>query len=112
MGLSIPDPLAALDEARGIFDRSQDLTLAIEEEFQIVDPETHNLVNRFAELKARTDAVPLGERPDGFQQPVRDQRHGPQPRGPADRAGHAQEKEVRPPRSLHASDIGRSLPRL
>ena len=60
MGQSIPDPLAALDEARDIFARSQDLTLAIEEEFQIVDPETHNLVNRFSELKARTDASSLG----------------------------------------------------
>jgi carboxylate-amine ligase len=65
MGLSIPDPFAALDEARGIFDRSQDLTLAIEEEFQIVDPETHGLVNRFAELKARADATPLGEHTAG-----------------------------------------------
>jgi glutamate---cysteine ligase / carboxylate-amine ligase len=65
MGLSIPDPFAALDEARGIFDRSQDLTLAIEEEFQIVDPQTHNLVNRFAELKARADATPLGEHTAG-----------------------------------------------
>ena len=65
MGLSIPDPLVALDEARAIFDRSQDLTLAIEEEFQIVDPETHGLVNRFAELKARTDATPLGEHTAG-----------------------------------------------
>ncbi len=44
---------------------SQDLTLAIEEEFQIVDPETHGLVNRFAELKARTDATPLGEHTAG-----------------------------------------------
>ncbi len=65
MGLSIPDPFVALDEARGIFERSQDLTLAIEEEFQIVDPETHGLVNRFAELKARADATPLGEHTAG-----------------------------------------------
>ena len=65
MGLSIPDPFAALDEARGIFERSQDLTLAIEEEFQIVDPETHDLVNRFTELKARADATPLGEHTAG-----------------------------------------------
>jgi len=61
MGQSIPDPLAALDEAREIFGRSQDLTLAIEEEFQIVDPEHHGLINRFAELKERTDATSLGE---------------------------------------------------
>src|SRR4029079_18368626 len=53
------------DEARYRFARSQYLTLAIEEEFQIVDPDTHNLVNRFAELKARTDAVPLGEHTAG-----------------------------------------------
>ena len=65
MGLSIPDPLVALDEARAIFDGSQDLTLAIEEEFQIVDPETHGLVNRFTELKARADATPLGEHTAG-----------------------------------------------
>ena len=65
MGQSIPDPLLALDEARDHFARSQDLTLAIEEEFQIVDPETHDLVNRFAELKARTDAIPLGEHTAG-----------------------------------------------
>jgi carboxylate-amine ligase len=65
MGLSIPDPFAALEEARGIFEASQDLTLAIEEEFQIVDPETHGLVNRFAELKARADATPLGEHTAG-----------------------------------------------
>ena len=61
MGQSIPDPLAALDDAREIFARSQDLTLAIEEEFQIVDPATHDLVNRFGELKARADLTPLGE---------------------------------------------------
>jgi carboxylate-amine ligase len=61
MGQSIPDPLAALDDARELFARSQDLTLAIEEEFQIVDPATHDLVNRFTELKARTDLTPLGE---------------------------------------------------
>jgi glutamate---cysteine ligase / carboxylate-amine ligase len=61
MGQSIPDPLAALDDAREIFARSQDLTLAIEEEFQIVDPATHDLVNRFTELKARADATPLGQ---------------------------------------------------
>ena len=65
MGQSISDPLLALDEARDHFARSQDLTLAIEEEFQIVDPETHGLVNRFAELKARTDAIPLGEHTAG-----------------------------------------------
>jgi carboxylate-amine ligase len=65
MGQSIPDPLLALDEARAHFARSQDLTLAIEEEFQIVDPETLGLVNRFAELKARTDAMPLGEHTAG-----------------------------------------------
>jgi carboxylate-amine ligase len=65
MGQSIPDPLAALDDAREHFARSQDLTLAIEEEFQIVDPETHNLVNRFNELKARADATPLGEHTAG-----------------------------------------------
>ncbi|HET6171932.1 MAG TPA: YbdK family carboxylate-amine ligase [Gaiellales bacterium] len=65
MGQSIPDPLLALDEARERFAESQDLTLAIEEEFQIVDPQSLGLVNRFAELKARTDATPLGEHTAG-----------------------------------------------
>src|SRR3979490_2845967 len=65
MGLSIPDPIAALEDARAIFAGSQDLTLAIEAEFQIVAPEAHGLVNRFAELKARADATPLGEHTAG-----------------------------------------------
>ena len=47
MGLSIPDPLRRSRRGARNFAHSQDLTLAIEEEFQIVDPETLGLVNRF-----------------------------------------------------------------
>ena len=60
MGQSIDDPFQALDAAREVFARSTDLTLGIEEEFQLLDPETHNLVNRFEQLQPLADAGPLG----------------------------------------------------
>src|SRR5437764_9273597 len=37
---------------REAFDASTDFTLAIEEEFQILDPQTLSLAQRFTELKA------------------------------------------------------------
>jgi carboxylate-amine ligase len=43
---------------REVFDASTDFTLAIEEEFQIVDPETLSLTQRFTELKAAAQADP------------------------------------------------------
>ena len=52
MGESVSDPYAALDAARARFAESQDLTLAIEEEFQILDPATLSLTNGFEALKA------------------------------------------------------------
>jgi hypothetical protein len=36
--------------AREGFDGGQDFTVAVEEEFAILDPRTHELVNRFEEL--------------------------------------------------------------
>jgi hypothetical protein len=36
--------------AREGFDAGQDLTVAVEEEFAILDPRTHSLVNRFEEF--------------------------------------------------------------
>src|SRR5258705_3625137 len=41
-----------MDVARERFEASTDFTLAIEEEFALVDPETLELVNRFDELYA------------------------------------------------------------
>jgi gamma-glutamyl:cysteine ligase YbdK (ATP-grasp superfamily) len=59
VGDSVPDPYAALDAARGLYAESQDLTLAIEEEFQILDAETLGLTNGYPEMRERADASPL-----------------------------------------------------
>ena len=40
-----------LEEARAAFDSGTDLTVAVEEEFALLDPETLSLVNRFEEVK-------------------------------------------------------------
>jgi len=58
MGESIRDPIAALDQARAHFAAATDFTIGIEEEFQILDPETLGLTQRFEELKAIGEAVP------------------------------------------------------
>jgi hypothetical protein len=50
MGASVTDPYGSLAEARSRFDASTDLTLAIEEEFQILDRSTLGLRNGFREL--------------------------------------------------------------
>ncbi len=47
-----PSPDEALRLARERFDEADDFTLAVEEEFAILDPETLGLVNRFEELQA------------------------------------------------------------
>jgi glutamate---cysteine ligase / carboxylate-amine ligase len=49
-------------KAREVFEASEDFTVGIEEEFGILDPETHSLVNRFDELKdaAQDDDVLAG----------------------------------------------------
>jgi len=61
MGQSVEDSYAALDAAPALFAASQDLTLGIEEELQILDPATRSLTNRFADLKAALDAAGLAD---------------------------------------------------
>jgi len=45
--------------AREVFEASTDFTLAVEEEFQLLDPETAGLTQRYTELRAQTDADPV-----------------------------------------------------
>ncbi|HVM16311.1 MAG TPA: YbdK family carboxylate-amine ligase [Gaiellaceae bacterium] len=47
--------------AREAFDAGRDFTLAVEEEFALLDPETHELVDRFEELQAAVRGTPLEE---------------------------------------------------
>jgi len=47
--------------AREAFDSTKDLTLAVEEEFAILDPETLSLTNRFEELQAAAKGTELEE---------------------------------------------------
>jgi carboxylate-amine ligase len=48
-----------LARAREEFDAGQDLTLAVEEEFALLDPTTHGLTNRFEELQASVRGTAL-----------------------------------------------------
>ena len=45
--------------AREVFEASQDFTVGLEEEFAILDPETHSLVQRFDELREAAEADPV-----------------------------------------------------
>jgi len=45
--------------AREVFEASEDFTVGIEEEFHILDPETHSLVQRFEELSEAAQADPV-----------------------------------------------------
>jgi glutamate---cysteine ligase / carboxylate-amine ligase len=47
--------------AREAFDNAQELTLAVEEEFAILDPETLSLTNRFEDLQAAAQGTELEE---------------------------------------------------
>jgi glutamate---cysteine ligase / carboxylate-amine ligase len=47
--------------AREAYDSGRDFTLAVEEEFAILDPETLALANRFEELQAAAEGDPLEE---------------------------------------------------
>ena len=47
--------------AREAFDGGRDFTVAVEEEFALLDPGTLELTNRFEELKAAADATDFGE---------------------------------------------------
>lgn len=44
---------------REVFEASTDFTLAVEEEFQLLDPETLDLTQRYTELRAKTDDDPV-----------------------------------------------------
>jgi len=48
-----------LREARERFDAADDFTVAVEEEFALLDPETLDLVNRFEDVKAAASGTPL-----------------------------------------------------
>jgi carboxylate-amine ligase len=50
-----------LANARDAFDSGADFTLAVEEEFALLDPETLELTNRFEELQQASRSGPLGE---------------------------------------------------
>src|SRR5947209_16960773 len=47
--------------AREAFDCGQDFTIAVEEEFALLDPETLELTNRFEELKAGAEGTEVDE---------------------------------------------------
>ena len=48
-----------LDAVAGTFAEVRDLTVGVEEEFSILDPDTHDLAPRFEELRAAADADEL-----------------------------------------------------
>ena len=50
--------MLAMDRVREVFENSEDFTVGIEEEFQILDPDTLDLANRFEELEAAAQADP------------------------------------------------------
>ena len=54
-----PDEL--IRQSREAYDAGTDFTVAVEEEFAVLDPETHDLVNRFEELQAAARGTPLEE---------------------------------------------------
>jgi glutamate---cysteine ligase / carboxylate-amine ligase len=54
-----PNPGEELRLARERFDDADDFTLAVEEEFALLDPETLDLVNRFEELEAASKDTAL-----------------------------------------------------
>jgi carboxylate-amine ligase len=45
--------------SRDSYDEGRDFTVAVEEEFAILDPETHELVNRFEDVQAAAKDTPL-----------------------------------------------------
>ena len=52
-----PDEL--IRQSRDAYDAGTDFTVAVEEEFAVLDPETHDLVNRFEELQSAATGTPL-----------------------------------------------------
>jgi len=47
--------------SRESYDNGRDFTVAVEEEFAVLDPSTHDLVNRFEDLQAAARGTPLEE---------------------------------------------------
>jgi carboxylate-amine ligase len=54
-------PEEQIRTAREQYEQARDLTLAVEEEFAILDPETLSLTNRFEELQTTAKGTPLEE---------------------------------------------------
>ena len=54
-------PAEQIRHAREQFDSGRDFTLAVEEEFALLDPDSLGLVNRFEELVAAADDTPLAD---------------------------------------------------
>jgi len=50
-----------MDRAREVFDASTDFTVGIEEEFALLDPHTHDLTQRFEDLRDAAQGDPLLE---------------------------------------------------
>src|SRR6476469_1306872 len=50
-----------LEQARAAFEGGTDLTVAVEEEFALLDPATLSLVNRFEDVKAAAAGLPLDD---------------------------------------------------
>src|SRR3954447_25628107 len=48
-----------MQRTREVFETSTDFTLAVEEEFQLLDPETLDLAQRYSELRALADQDPV-----------------------------------------------------
>src|SRR5215217_3151882 len=48
-----------MGRTREVFEASTDFTLAVEEEFQLLDPDNLGLTQRYSELRALTDADPV-----------------------------------------------------
>src|SRR3954463_14669783 len=54
-------PDEQIRSAHEAFENGQDFTLAVEEEFAVLDPETLSLTNRFEDLQAAARGTPLEE---------------------------------------------------
>src|SRR5919199_3501019 len=54
-------PDEQIASAREAFDAGRDYTVAVEEEFALLDPESLDLVNRFEELYAAGQETPLAD---------------------------------------------------
>src|SRR4029077_11722052 len=52
-------PEEQLPTAREAYEEGSDFTVAVEEEFAVLDPETLSLTNRFEELQAAAKGTPL-----------------------------------------------------